>query len=132
MEQAKTPGFKLIHVGRIQAFPEPEYLFLRQKNNHEYQWFRQNEEEASLSSISVAEAIQKARKQWKMHDFRTVNCGFRYTLPERDEHGCNALFCQMVASYSSPNGIYFDEELGHNCFVNFASLEARTLMAKLK
>jgi len=61
-----------------------------------------------------------------------VNCGFRYTLPERDEHGYNALFHQMAASYATSNGVYFDEESGNNCFVNFASEEAKNLLKVLQ
>ena len=61
-----------------------------------------------------------------------MHCGFRYTLPERDEHGLNALFNQMVASYSSSNGVYFEQELGHPCIVQNASIQARLLWKKLK
>jgi hypothetical protein len=83
-----------------------------------------SEVETSISGATVEEALWNARRFWKKQGFRTVNCGFRYTLPERDEHGCNALFHQMAASYGSFNGVYFDEDLGHNCFINFASQEA--------
>lgn len=126
---------KIIHVARIQPRGALRYLLLRKKDPHTFTWYEQegsNENETSVSAPTFEEAMQQARRQWKNASFRTVNCGFRYTLPERDEHGCNALFHQMISSYNSPNGVYYDEELGHNCFINFASMEARDLWQKLK
>jgi hypothetical protein len=38
----------------------------------------------------------------------------------------------MVSSITTPNGIYFDEELGNNCFVQNQSLEARELYYVLR
>lgn len=127
---------KLIHAARIQPKGAGvRYLFLKQMEPSRFAWhevLENGEVETSVSGLSVEEAIYKGRQHWKYEAFRTVICGFRYTLPERDEHGNNALFYQMAASYSSPNGIYFDEELGHNCFVHFASQEALTLWRKVK
>jgi hypothetical protein len=128
---------KLIHVACIQekniGFV---YLFLRQVNSGHYVWFKEEpasqEKETPISGATVEEAIQRARQFWKDNFFRTLICGFRYTLPERDEHGYNALFHQMVASYASMNGVYFDDELGHNCIVYNASNEARSLSEKLQ
>jgi hypothetical protein len=123
----KNETLKLIHVAKI--FPaqgKAQYLLLRQIADGKFCWF-ENDKEHVLIGTSVVEALQAARKHWKSHHFQTIHCGFRYTLPERDEHGCNALYYQMAASYNSSNGIYFDEELGHNCFVNFASHEALSL-----
>lgn len=133
----KSKG-KLIHIGRILSHGTVRYLLLRKKDPHTFAWFTEidNGEEAEEPTPGDAphfeEAMRLARLHWKSHSFRTVNCGFRYTLPERDEHGINALFYQMAASYSSPNGVYFDEELGNNCFVNFASQEARDIWQRLK
>ncbi len=76
---------------------------------------------------TIEESIRLAAREWKEHFFQTLKCGFRYTLPERDEHGINALFHQMAASLSTSNGIYFDEELGNNCFVQKLLFEARDL-----
>lgn len=126
-----------MHVAQIKPCNEgPRYLYLRKNSPHLFTWFKDadnnTETEESVSSPSVEEAIRLARLHWKEDHFRTLGCGMRYTLPERDEHGINALFHQMAASYSSPNGIYFDEELGNNCFVNFASQEARDLWQQLK
>lgn len=134
MEAVKT--HKLIHAACI-LVPRKgkQSLFLREVEPHKFVWFENNgpeETPTDISGPSIEEALRRARKHWRLHFFRTINCGFRYTLPERDEHGLNALFYQMVASYNSSNGVYFDDELGHNCLVNFASQEARTLWQILK
>ncbi len=129
----KRPSLpKLIHAATIRdAHGKCIYLLLRQEASNHLAWF-ENHVASPISGITLAEAIAKGRKHWQAQGFSTLGCGFRYTLPERDEHGCNALFHQMIASYSSSNGVYFDEELGHNCFVNYASLEARNLWEQLK
>jgi len=129
---------KLIHAAVIQKRGKGIiHLFLRKLDAHHYCWFEgsndgQEEVETTVSGENVEEAIRLAIRHWAEDGFRTIKCGFRYTLPERDEHGINALFYQMTASYASPNGIYFDEDLGNNCFVNFASVEARDLFNILK
>jgi hypothetical protein len=121
----------MIHVARIFTDRGDRYLFLRQMNPHTFTWFEQldekSETETPFTAQTIEDAIRLAVETWKGSYFRTVICGFRYTLPERDEHGINALFCQMAASYKSSNGIYFDEELGCNCFVQNASDEARKI-----
>jgi hypothetical protein len=118
----------IIHVAKLNN-RDTLYLLLKKIDESRYTWFfkgkGKDEELSPVSGISVEEAIRKARSYWKNDPtFRMLNCGFRYTLPERDEHGSNALFHQMAASYSSSNGIYFDEDLGHNCIVHNASQEA--------
>ncbi|MCB1112579.1 MAG: hypothetical protein H7A37_00070 [Chlamydiales bacterium] len=128
---------KIIHIAEVCDSPEgKQYLFLREETNKEYRWYRESnangEVATDVSAETVEEALRLARKQWHRHSYRTVICGFRYTLPERDEHGNNALYHQMAASLSTLNGIYFDEELGHNCYVQNASLEARKLWERLK
>ena len=80
----------------------------------------------------MAEAIYAAEKKWKADFFALLHCGFRYTLPIRDETGTNAHFHQMAKSYSSSNGRYFDEEVGHMCFVDFASDEALEFWRKIR
>lgn len=123
---------KLIHIGRISGNNTlPHYLFLRELAPSRYVWFNKDQE-TPIWGPTTEEAMRLAFKQWKGDSFRPVNCGFRYTLPERDEHGSSALFYQMVASYSSMNGIYFDEEVGCNCIVHNASQEARSLWNSLK
>lgn len=126
----------LIHAGKIFAKGGVyKYLFLRKIDPHSFTWFIEehdgSENETPVSGPNIEEAIRLANRQWKDDYFTSLGCGFRYTLPERDEHGINALFHQMVSSYNSPNGIYFDEELGNNCFVNFASNEARNVWKRL-
>lgn len=132
----KNANPKLIHIGCI--FGEDginHYLFLRKISDLHFVWFEEHkglEKETDVSADNIEEALRLAVRRWKSRFFRTVICGFRYTLPERDEHGINALFHQMAASYSSMNGIYYDEELGNNCFVQSASQEAYDLWQQLK
>lgn len=134
--ETKTSS-KLVHVAKFQAQNgELAYLFLRKIDKNTFAWFQQSkdgkEDDMSVVAPSIEEAIRLANKKWAENAFRSLGCGFRYTLPERDEHGINALFHQMASSYNSSNGTYFDEELGNNCFVNFASQEALALWRKLK
>ena len=124
---------KLIHVARISAAtPSPHYLFLKQIGDYHYVWVSLNadghEIETSVWGATIEEAIRLAYRYWNLKNFSPVNCGFLYTLPERDEHGVNALFYQMVESYLSSSGIFFDKEKGHNCIVHHASQEARQIM----
>jgi hypothetical protein len=125
----------LIHVGIRHVLNKgKEYLFLRRISSRHFVWFIENLEEeieAGISASSAEEAMQLAHHAWKNYAFRTLICGFRYTLPERDEHGSNALFHQMVASYTSSHGIYFDEDLGHHCYIQNASQEALSLWKRL-
>lgn len=136
MTQTSTES-NIIHLAKV-TFPQKgsHLLLLRKKDATQYTWFEQqsdgSEIESHVTGPNIEEALRLARREWKDNSYRTINCGFRYTLPERDEHGMNALFHQMVASYNSMNGVYFDEELGHNCFVQAASQEALQLMKKLE
>lgn len=124
---------KLIHIASILVQNQGKtYLFLREIEPFRYIWFRNDptgvETETEIWGGTVEEAILSAYQAWKYQEIRTIHCGFRYTLPERDEVGSNALFHQMAASYSSSSGIYFDEDLGSNCIVQFASSEARDFL----
>ncbi|MCH9627073.1 MAG: hypothetical protein S4CHLAM2_07070 [Chlamydiales bacterium] len=123
----------LYHVGSI--YPK-QYLFLNKLNSSEFQWVKalplSQEEPTPCKGSTAAKAIQSAYKLWGDHDFRLLHCGFRYTLPERDEVGCNAFFWQMAQSYASASGRYFDEETGHLCYVDFASQEALELWRKIR
>lgn len=126
---------KLIHVARIFVGGQWRYLFLRKIETNRFVWHEENEDgefPTEVSGATIEEAIRQAVRFWKRDSFINVNCGFRYTLPERDEHGINAYFMQMAASYSSMNGIYYDEELGNNCFVQNASQESYNLWQRLK
>lgn len=121
---------RLIHIASISKGGQ-QYLFLKELSHHHYAWY-EGETEMPVSAPTITAAITAARDHWRANSFRLVNCGFRYTLPERDEHGMNALYHQMAASHATPNGTYFDEELGHNCFVQNASQEALNLLRELK
>lgn len=125
----------IIHIGKILVKGKGYVtLLLKKLAPEEFRWFEYEHKQQTateVAGVTVEEAIRLARKIWALADFTTINCGFKYTLPERDEHGMNALFCHMKASLTSFNGIYFDEELGHNCFVQNASQEARSLMDEL-
>lgn len=128
---------KLIHVALIRVQNVGRiYLFLRQMEPYRYIWFREEqpgiETETGIWGGTAEEALLAAYRAWRLDDIRTLNCGFRYTLPERDEVGTNALFHQMAASYNSMTGVYFDEELGFNCTVQNASVEAKNLWQRLQ
>lgn len=131
-EPMQNKTISLIHIGIIGK----EHLFLRKLDAHTYTWFEEKpdgtEKATSVSAPNIEEALRLAHREWKSKGFRTMRCGFRFTLPERDEHGLNALFFQMCASYNSMNGVYFDEELGSNCIVNNAPLETLRLYNRLK
>ncbi|GAB4232394.1 MAG: hypothetical protein Tsb0021_11070 [Chlamydiales bacterium] len=126
-----TNNNPLIHVARIQIKGEVHYLILRRLANQLYQWFEETHDldiPTSVEAPSIREAIRLSRRFWSRDEaFRMVGCGFRYTLPERDEHGENALFYQMAASLSTVNGFYLDAELGCMCYVSNPSTEARNL-----
>ncbi len=123
---------KLIHVAFIlRPRAGKSTLYLRKVSEQLYTWFEERSDQLGkeiemdgLNAQTIEEAMRLAHRNLKEFSFSTLNCGFRYTLPERDEHGINALFWQMAASYSTPGGVYFDEELGHNCFVQNSSLKA--------
>lgn len=126
---------KLIHIGSIMEHGGiKRYLLLREKSSACFIWSylstKGSEEESEVWAATIEEALRLAVKRWKQHYFKTLMCGFRFTLPERDEHGMNALFHQMAASYKSSNGIYYDEELGNNCIVQNASQEALHLLKR--
>lgn len=127
---------KLIHIAYMHGPKGRNALFLRKIDDRHFAWFSEHdentEEEMPVRAINVEEALRQAWRFWKEQSFRLLNCGFRYTLPERDEHGVSALFHQMAASYSSMNGIYYDEQLGNNCYVQNASLEALKIWKRLK
>lgn len=127
---------KLVHAAEIQIRGNGrQYLLLRELAPFHYAWFLDQgtkEDDTGVVAPTVSDAMLFARRHWKREAFRTVICGFRYTLPERDEHGSNALLHQMIASYSTSGKVYFDEELGSNCVVFHASDEAISLWQRLQ
>lgn len=107
------------------------YLFLKKSAPDTYQWF-EGEKELAIRGNSVEEACRALAGAMRGEDgFTFLACGSRFTLPERDEHGMNALFSQMAASFGASSGVYFDSELGHSCIVKNASQEAYDLYRKL-
>lgn len=124
---------ELIHIAEIQPF---KYLFLRKEGEKHYAWFAETidgkEEATEVNAPNIEEAIRLAKKFWQSSYFKLIPCGFRFTLPERDEHGGNALFYQAIRSLNSMTGVYFDEELGHNCVVHQIPSRIRELYASLK
>lgn len=125
----------LIHIAKIQKEKEPcRLLFLREVKKGHFEWKEERdgiEVDTGIIASSAEEAIQEAYKKWEHDYFKTISCGYRYTLPERDEIGSPALFHQMVQSYSIPNGIYQDERDGLSIVQN-ASQEALRLWHRLK
>ena len=128
MKSKKMPTSKLIHVGKIRG---SDYLFLHEELPNQFVWF-DKDGKTDICADSIEEAIKQAHRKWKAHGFETLKCGFKYTLPERDEHGINAYFCDMVESFNSLQGAYFDPDFGHMCEVKNPSLEALQLWKKLK
>ncbi len=125
-----TISDNVIHAGR-----DRQGFLLLKKTEDSFCWLRKNGADwvkIGLTALSVKEALQLAQQELQLEGFRLLHCGFRYTLPERDEVGANALFHHMSSSYESMTGVYFDPELGHPCRVDFASQEALDLHRELK
>lgn len=131
----EAPKHPLIHVAKY-FNPKKTFLLLRKEGSSLFSWSFLKEDfsevPAELSASTPEEALRLAYRKWHHLSFSTLMCGFRYTLPERDEHGINAFFHQMVASLSSMNGVYFDGEFGYNCFVQAASQEAQAFWRLLE
>lgn len=124
-----------IHAAKI--YPDQYILLNKDPEIPSFQWyfFRSHfdqTEATGVKGVSIAEAIQQGYQYWETSYFRLLHCGFCYTLPERDEVGSNALFWQMALSYNAFNGRYFDDEVGHLCYVDFASEEALQLWKTLR
>lgn len=115
------------HVAAYYPKGRKEYLFLIQKDHATFWW-----KDTSIEAGTLKEAISCASMLFACDYFSLINCGFRYNLPIRDETGTPALFWQMAMSYACSNGHYFDESVGHMCYVDFASLEALDLWRKIK
>lgn len=120
----------IVHVAKLIDGRNVHTLFLRKTGAETYKWFMEDTP-TDVKGITPEEAIRLAKRHWTLQPLVFLDCGKRFTLPERDEHGTHALFQQMAASYSSFNGIYYDEELGHSCIVKEASQEAVELLSQL-
>jgi hypothetical protein len=126
----------LIHVACFDGESgKQEWLFMRRLEPKKYAWFWEKESGEAPTGIEASdteEALRLARREWKEKAFTPLACGYRFTLPERDEHGNNALFYQMVKSLASPSGVYFDDEYGYNAIVHQIPLKAKEVYEKLK
>lgn len=118
---------KLVHIAKT----DEGLLFLREEAPNNYAWFSKDEK-TPVEAPTIPEAIRLAYKYYALDHFQPLLCGYKFTLPERDEHGNNALFQDMVQSLNSMNGIYFDDKLGYNCIVHQIPLASRELYEKLK
>lgn len=126
---------KLMHIATISTERGRTELFLRQVDPKIYRWYRLdrtgNEIETAVASDTIEDSIRQAGVHWKLEHFSPMLCGYRFTLPERDEHGNNALFYQMASALQTMNGIYFDEELGHFCVIKQIPLVAKEYWKQL-
>jgi len=121
---------KLIHLATLNS--GAELLELREvEPNKRYGWLRQGAS-TDVEAPSISEAIRKGALKWKEEGFRPIRCGTLFTLPERDEHGQNALFYQLVESSKSPNGVFFDPTLGSLCMVRESSQQALSRLKSAK
>lgn len=130
----------IIHIGYLQQGRHREYYFLRKTDSARYQWEKAQERTENFSkdeplpiiADSVEEAIRLAYLQWHSPPLQSLICGFRFTLPERDEIGVPALFHQMRRSYSVGNGAYLDEEIGCSCIIHDAPSQTLALWRLLE
>ena len=113
---------KLIHV----AQSDKGWMFLQETSPGHYQWF-QGDEPTEIQAPSIQEAIRLGWKAFASQNFEPLLCGYKYTLPERDEHGAPTLFSDMVQSLNTPTGQYFDPASGHNYIVQNIPTRAREL-----
>lgn len=121
----------LIAVASIREGHDRKLLFLKKLENHLFQWFKEDQP-TDIQGDFWSQAICLAYRKWKSEDFQMLPCGMVFTLPERDEHGNNALFYQMAKSLESMNGIYYDENFGSNCIVQQIPTESKEIYLKLK
>lgn len=123
----------IIHIGYLQQGRQRQYLFLRKTENGLYRWEAAEAESLPLIiADSAEEAIRLAVRQWRSPPWESLACGFRFTLPERDEVGTPALFHQMVRAYRSGGGVYLDDELGCSCIVHDAPSDTLALWRALE
>jgi len=130
---------KLIHIAKLitgSKARKETLMLLRQVDNDRYLWFQDDghggETETTIDACNIEEAMRLAHREWKQQHFTTIKCGFRYSQTVRDTHGCNAYFYQMVESLKSLTGVYFDDEIGHPCLVQFNSREAKDIWKQLE
>ncbi len=121
---------EIIHIARVHLDEGKRYLYLKEIEAG-YGWFYE-EGPALLEAPTIEEAISLASRHFKHHFFDFLNCGFRFQVTPRDEHGAPAFFRDMVASFSTPTGEYYDESKGHHYIVNNPSREALDFLKRLR
>lgn len=117
---------QIVHIAKIAAGT----LFLKPEGEG-FRWFLE-EKPTPVATETVREAMRQGVRQWRLEGFTPIHCGFLFTHPVRDEVGTPAFFCEMVKSYTSLAGNFFDEVRGHLCVVHNASEEALALFRRLR
>lgn len=102
---------KIIHKARVNN----KWIDLVEIEPAKFGWY-DGDRSLDLNATSIPLAFAKARKTFS--NFLPIAAGYKYTLPERDEHGKEALYCEAVKSLESSNGVFFDEKAGHNVVVH--------------
>ena len=102
---------KIIH----KALVNNKWIDLVEIEPGQYGWF-DGDLSLGLKASTIPLAFSMARKNFS--SFKPISAGYKYTLPERDEHGKEALYYEAVKSLESPNGVFFDEFAGHNAVVH--------------
>lgn len=105
--------------------------FLREIAPSHFQWFLEDTP-TRVEATSTQEAIRLAYRTFCDQNFEPLLSGYKFTLPERDEHGAPALFIDMIRSLETPSGQYFDPLYGHNLVVHNIPKRARDLYLQLK
>jgi hypothetical protein len=112
---------KIIHL----AYSHNQLIKLIENENKQFIWENISEPFPTLESAM--------KWGWKnIEGFIPLNCGYKFVLPERDEHGKEAFFIDAVRSLNSMNGIFFDETLGHNVIVHQIPEKTKILARTLK
>lgn len=111
-----------IHAATIKEEGKEKMLFLK-KAQGGFQWT-----DREVEFDSLPKALDYA---WK-EKFSLLPCGYKFTLPERDEHGTPALFEEMAKSLNSMSGVFFDEREGLNCIVHQIPTTTRRFFEQLK
>lgn len=113
---------KLIHL----AESDLGRLYLQETSEGRYQWFLGGAP-TGVEASSTEEAFRLATRRYAQNHFEPLQAGYKFTLPERDEHGAPALFIDMVRSLETPSGQYFDPASGHNYIVHQIPTRSREL-----
>lgn len=111
----------IIHVGKGDS---GLYTLVQDSS---FKWFL-NGKPTEVESLTLPLALIEAQKAFKLDRFQLLQCGVKFSLPERDEHGTPALYCDMIKSLASSNGQYFDPLYGQNFIVHQIPSATRELI----